>query len=364
MTQKVAQSWQGVTPGFQIQMFLKGQKKIDLSFGETYPYYDWASLTKIVFSASQLMMAYDEKRFRLEDPIQKWVPWFRSGAPASSQRLKDLMTHSAGLDWWRPLYKQLEIPLTRSAKSQRLLWPQKNWQQLRPLLKKKMSRPSVLVPEDSYKKQSVYSDLDLFILGYAMENFCKLSLQELAVQTMDRLGLKETSFHFANQPLHARKLYAPTESEAFYGATRAGEVNDENTWALGGVAPHAGLFGPISDLSRWGLSLRSTYFGKKQKHFASPETVRLFTKRAVPRKVGDWALLFMMPSKGKASCGRLFSPQSVGHTGFTGTSLWFDPKSDCLVTILSNRVHPSRENEAFKTYRPQLHNWALESVGL
>jgi len=70
----------------------------------------------------------------------------------------------------------------------------------------------------------------------------------------------------------------------------------------------------------------------------------------------------MVPTKGKASCGKKFSLRSFGHTGFTGTSLWYDPLKDLTVIILSNRIHPTRENRAFVDLRPLLHDWIVEAL--
>ena len=93
-----------------------------------------------------------------------------------------------------------------------------------------------------------------------------------------------------------------------------------------------------------------------------PATARFFTQRAIPREAGDWALGLMMPALQSASCGRHFSERSVGHTGFTGTSLWYDPERDLLVSILSNRVYGGRENKAFLALRPQIHDWIVEGL--
>ncbi|MGZ3723862.1 MAG: serine hydrolase, partial [Bdellovibrionales bacterium] len=138
-----------------------------------------------------------------------------------------------------------------------------------------------------------------------------------------------------------------------------GEVHDDNTWALAGVAPHAGLFAPIEAVSDWGLKLRAAVL-HDSKRFGDPKMVRRFVTRQIPPQVGDWGLCFMKPTKGAASCGRYFSPKSFGHTGFTGTSLWMDPIHDVLVVILSNRVHPTRDNKSFALLRPKLHDWIRE----
>ena len=93
-----------------------------------------------------------------------------------------------------------------------------------------------------------------------------------------------------------------------------------------------------------------------------PPAIRAAGPLAIPAARGDWALGFMLPSKGSASCGRYFSANSFGHTGFTGTSLWYDPRRDRMVVILANRVHPTRENTKFVKLRPLLHNAAVECL--
>ena len=372
LIKRIESSFREATPGIVFEVFHMGKKKAHVELGKVYPYYDWASLTKIVFSASTWMFALDEKRFKLDQPITDFVPWYFSAAPKKFWRVQDLMSHSAGLEWWQPFYNSLETPCVN---------PIENWQLLKNILRTQMEdqkagrghkpltkegTPLVLSPRSQPK--SIYSDLDLFILGIALEEVMQKPLHEIANETLDRLGLVETGYLYNNHPAGPRDLYAPTESKAFYGATRAGEVHDENTWALGGVAPHAGLFGPIDDLSEYGLLLRGSYFDKLSKNdskrFASHKTARRFLKRAVPKEIGDWGSLFMLPSKVGPTCGPKFSSSSVGHTGFTGTSLWFDPKKDLLVTALSNRVHPTRDNWNIRSLRPLLHTAAVEELGL
>ena len=92
------------------------------------------------------------------------------------------------------------------------------------------------------------------------------------------------------------------------------------------------------------------------------KTAQLFSKKAVEEGKGDWALGFMMPTPGQASCGHYFDLSSIGHTGFTGTSTWYDPKMDLAVCILSNRLVYGRENNRFKELRPKIHNWLVEGL--
>jgi CubicO group peptidase (beta-lactamase class C family) len=223
-------------------------------------------------------------------------------------------------------------------------------------LKKRIARE-----RPSRRRTALYSDLDLWMMGAYLEAVRESSLLAMWDQVHERLDLGEIFFHPFNKPRHSRKRYAPTESCPWRHKVLQGEVHDDNTWALGGVAPHAGLFGSVEAVSDWGLKLRAAVL-KDDRLFGDPRMVRKFTSRQIPRSVGDWGLGFMKPSRPKSSCGRYFSLQSFGHTGFTGTSLWIDPVRDLQVVILSNRVHPTRDNTRFQGLRPQLHDWVCQQL--
>ena len=139
------------------------------------------------------------------------------------------------------------------------------------------------------------------------------------------------------------------------------EVHDENTWALGGISTHSRLFGSIEDVSAFGLNVRSQLQGIAR-YQVRQKTAQLFAARAIPVEMGDWAMGYMMPTLDGASCGPHFSILSIGHTGFTGTSFWYDPRHDLLVLILSNRIQYGRENKSFIQLRPKIHNWIFESL--
>ncbi len=348
--------WQTATPGFCVQAYLRGKKILDLEVGETFRYYDWASVTKIVMGTTSCMQAVDDEVLSLTGLVSQYFPEFKSpyrGELQKFSRVRDLLSHSAGMTWWQPFYQSLDLKLSRAER----------WQQMRGLLVEAIGSCEKLS-----QRKSVYSDLDYLILGYILEEVREMPLLDIWQDLAERLELSHTHYHVDNKPKYARKYYAPTENCGFRNKIVQGEVHDENAWALGGVAAQAGLFGPIEDLSKWGLFFResllasTTTRSSKARKLASPQTVQRFAKRAIPKGVGDWALGLMMPSPLRASCGRYFSPVSVGHTGFTGTSLWFDPKRDLLVVILSNRVNPTRTNSKFVKLRPLMHNFIVESI--
>lgn len=321
-------------PGFWLQAFYKGKKVANLKVGKTYNYYDFASITKVIFTTTYFMKAVTDKKVQLSQKVSSILPWYQH----SLVKVADLLNHSAGNEWWMPYYKKIDRTLSL---------PQA-YQQLEKLCQK--------APRPHVGKRAVYSDLDFYLLGSIMQALENKPLQSIWLSLKKELYPKSTlHFNTHNKPYYSRSQYAPTEKCTFRKKQLQGEVHDENAWALGGVAPHAGLFGKISDLSQFGLLMRNFYFAKSQKTL-NPKVVKKFTSRSLSQKKGDWGYGFMLPAKQGSSAGEKMSKKSFGHTGFTGTSLWFDPEMDLLVCILSNRVFPTRKNRGFIKLRPWLHD--------
>jgi CubicO group peptidase (beta-lactamase class C family) len=332
------------TPGLKIQVVSKGRLKASLEMGETFLYYDLASLTKVIFATSAMMKIVEENRQHLSDMVSAHLPWW----PHRTVEIAKLLSHSAGLPAWAPIYQSLQQKKIKKTAA-----------------KYDFLREFLAAQKLQRKPKSVYSDLDFLLLGFLIEEGFRRDL----LGSWEHLGWNESlpSLHFCvnNKPKYARAKYAPTEKCPWRKKVLRGEVHDDNTWALGGVSSHAGLFGTIDDVTGFGLRLREGVYGRTPRGgraLAKAETIQKFTRRSISRAVGDWALGYMMPTAGSSSCGRYFSLTSVGHTGFTGTSLWFDPKADLLVTILSNRVHPTRDNRLFVGLRPRLHDLVFESL--
>ncbi len=325
----------GATPGFRLQVLQKGRLRADLSFGDAYRFYDLASLTKIMFTASVFMRLTDLKAIRVDEKVKTyWAPWRHSRTT-----LSQLMTHSAGLPWWSAYYKKISRQKSHVQK----------FEQLKRLLLK-------VDPEK--RKAAIYSDLDIFVLGAVMTEVMQDDLLSIW-QSQPQFG--SLHFNVDNKPKYSRRLYAPTEKCPSRKKVMVGEVHDENTWSLGGVAPHAGLFGTAGDVALWAGALRSAVRGEKNE-LASEKTAKLFTGRRIDKSRGDWGYVFMKPTAGHASCGKHFSLRSFGHTGFTGTSLWMDPVKDLTVILLTNRVHPTRENNEIRKIRPLIHDWVCEGI--
>lgn len=338
LEKKIAPALSGVTPGVQLQVHQAGKKIADLSVGTVYPYYDLASLTKVIFTVQTFMRAFDEQKWNLKSKVRDFLGWFQHDT-----LIVDLLTHSSGLVWWMPLYEQIALQNTRLEK----------WSVLAETL-----RSLELQPQD----KSVYSDVGFLTLGLILESMYDRSLDEVWLRTREIFYSATTlNFHIDNQTDTKKDLFAPTEICKWRGRLLQGEVHDENAWSLGGVSTHAGLFGSIDDLGWYAQQLRAQYLGLPMIHVKS-KTQKMFATRARPEGAGDWALGFMMPTPETGSSGKYFSKNSIGHTGFTGTSIWYDPQTDLSVAILSNRVFLGRENKAFAKLRPEIHNWIIESL--
>jgi beta-N-acetylhexosaminidase len=284
--------------------------------------YDLASLTKIVVTTTAAMMLVHEGRLDIDKPVSAFLPGFRGGAK-DRVTVRHLLAHSSGLDWWAPLHKEVQGKEAYLARIQDM----------------------DLVYEPGTK--SLYSDLGVLLLGEILERVAGEPLESFArTRILQPLGMKETSYRPGPD---ATPRIAPTEQDPWRGRLLRGEVHDENAFALGGVAPHAGLFGTAPDLARFAQMMLNG--GVYDHHrFAARDVVKRFTRRVgIPGS--SRALGWDTPSEG-SSAGTRFSPGSFGHTGFTGTSLWIDPERRLFVILLTNRVHPTRENNAIRAYRP------------
>lgn len=326
-----------VTPGVVVRAYHAGRLICDVSVGNTYAYYDVASLTKVVFTTQAMMQAFEEGKWNFDSKVQSFLPWF----PSKETKVLQLLNHTSGLVWWMPIYQDIAIQEPVD----------KRWKQLQEMIAKAPLKPD---------SKAVYSDVGFMVLGFLLENFYQKGLHAIWQDIKNKFYPGTTlDFHVDNKSPFKTSLYAPTEECPWRKKLIQGEVHDENAWALGGVSTHAGLFGSIDDMGWYLLSLRSQIQGIARYQIRQKTTLA-FTKRSIPTEVGDWAVGFMMPTPGSASCGKYFGLESVGHTGFTGTSMWYDPQMDLGVVVLANRVLYGRDNKAFSKLRPDIHNWLVE----
>ena len=203
------------------------------------------------------------------------------------------------------------------------------------------------------------------VLEWVVEEIAGMKLpQFLRKHFYDPLGLNKTFFYEHGVPLRfGEDQFAATEDCPWRKKVLKGIVHDENAYALGGYSGHAGLFGNAREVYTLISLLREHYRGERE-DYLRPETVRAFFTRQDLVKGSTWALGWDTLSPENSSSGRYFSKRSVGHLGFTGTSVWIDLERDVIVILLTNRVHPTRKNEKIRAFRPVLHDMVMKELGL
>lgn len=311
--------------------------------------YDLASLTKPLATTLAILVLIKEQKLTLSDLIPDIFP-VRADSFLQGISIKDLLRHSSGFSAHRPYYREL-VRLEQAKKKEMLL--------------------DLLLGElPAYQpgSASVYSDLGFMLLGLIVEKKSGLKMDRFFQEKISGpLGIAEKIFFgegISRQDAGAEKRnYAPTENCPFRKMILSGEVSDENAHALGGVAGHAGLFGTIEGVLQFGEHLLDQWQGREeQPNYRGADLAQFLIRQEIPGST--WALGFDTPSAIGSSGGRYLAPVSVGHLGFTGTSLWIDPTRELVMVLLSNRVHPDRENTRIKQFRPHFHETVMESLGL
>ncbi len=277
--------------------------------------FDLASLTKVVATATSVMILVERGKLRLGDPVSRYIPEFGEMGKKTIT-IEQLLTHRSGL-------------MPDNAIEDYQNGVEKAWENL-----------WKLAPIAEVGSKFIYSDVNFEVLGELVRRSSGKPLNEFAAENIYRpLVMKDTGFAPA-KALQSR--IAPTEQRA--GRWMRGEVHDPRAYLLGGVAGHAGLFSTADDLARYCQMILSG---------GSLNNVRVLSQMGVARMTvprdlggngandGEWrGLGWDIKTRFSANRGDLFTFQSFGHTGFTGTSIWIDPEREIFVIFLSNRVHP------------------------
>jgi CubicO group peptidase (beta-lactamase class C family) len=299
--------------------------------------YDLASLTKVIGLTSATMVLVAEGRLDLDQSLSHFFPEL-NGKPNAQITIRHLLTHTSGLPAWRPLH----------------LETQSREEAIDSVLGAKLEN----TPGTAY----TYSDLGAITMGLIVEIVSGKTLDEFLTERVFRpLGMKWTRYR---PPAEWGERIAPTENDPWRGRVLRGEVHDENAARLEGVAGHAGLFSTAPDLAHFARWILNAYHGDVEP-FAGmeidPSVVRNFVTRQ-PGPEGSTRALGWGTAYEGSSAGTLLSETSFGHTGFTGTSIWIDPKRDLFIILLTNRVHPTRENSAMSWVRPQVADAVVRAV--
>jgi CubicO group peptidase (beta-lactamase class C family) len=294
--------------------------------------FDLASLTKVIATTSLSMRQVDRGALALDRPVAALLADWRGGS-REGITIRHLLDHSSGLPahvrFWEASRGRAAIQAAIAS----------------------------LPLERAPGVQSVYSDPGFILLGFLLEDVGGAPLDAQFESLLDTAGGAfapgpngRTLGYLPDASLRDR--IAPTEDDPWRQRVLRGEVHDENAAALDGVAGHAGLFGTAADVGAFARLVLTTF--REPTALGSVALMKRFASRTgVPGSSRALGWDTMLPT---SSCGTRLSPTAIGHTGFTGTSLWIDRERDLYVVFLTNRVHPTRANDALAALRPKLHD--------
>jgi CubicO group peptidase (beta-lactamase class C family) len=376
-----------VFPALALAVIYRGQWLLESSWGWVDPetrqhptapdtLFDLASITK-VFTATAILSLVSAGRVGLHDPLVKIIPEFGETGPRPMDGGQDphtramlpvpeevrnqradpasvtfwhLLTHTSGLAPWRDVYQaagQIPPPPTQVD----ALSSEHRWANAMSAL---CSYPFVGQPGAHIR----YSDLGLMLLGQAVARLTNGPLDvAIAERVTEPCGLASVTYNPVRKG-HSRDNIAPTEYDHMWRGRRCwGEVHDENAGGLGGVSGHAGLFGTARDVARFGQA----WLEGDERLKIAPELMAL-AKTEQTASEGERRGLGWMLKSADSPAGRLFSPNSWGHNGFTGTSLWIDPERSLVVACLTNRVYPGRHLQGIHAFQQSLHDILAEGL--
>ena len=301
--------------------------------------FDLASVTKVAVTTTLAMMLTERGELDLDAAVQTYVPAFQ-GEGKAQVTVRDLFAHCSGMQSWVPFFRDIEASSPAEAKQA----------VIDAICRMPLAHP--------WRSKTAYSDPAYILLGELIEGISGTPLEILAEERIfGPLGMKDT--HYRPPPSLLHRI-APTEFDPWRGRVVRGEVHDENCYFVGGVTGHAGLFGTASDLAIYGQMMASG--GVSDGHsYLDAETIRVWTQPAglVPgssRAVGwDTAPVPASPLGQGPS-------MAFWHTGFTGVSLWIDPERELVAVLLTNRIHPTRDNQQIYELRPEFHRAVNEAV--
>ena len=293
--------------------------------------YDLASLTKVIATTTAAMICIDRYLLKLDDKVSKYIPEFSSNKK-ENVTIKNLLLHNSGLPSWKKFWGVYDNP--------------------------EDIFNTIYNSELEYETgtKTIYSDLGLITLGKIIEKVSGKSLSDFCKEEIFvPLEMNDTYF---NPPDSLKYRIAPTEFDNYWRKRLLiGEVHDEASALLKGVAGHAGLFSTAEDIHNLLITILNK--GKyKEKQIIKSSTIELFIKKY---DNSTRALGWDIKSPEGSSSGKYFSESSFGHTGFTGTSVWVDPVKEIAVVFLTNRVYPTRENRKIIRVRPELHDAVIKA---
>jgi len=307
-------------------------------------YFDLASLTKPLCTTLCTLALIESGILTWHEPCLEVIAEnFQTGKREIT--CHNILHHSSGLPAYHPYFSQF-TPVASP--------------------KNKVAIRDLILAESFHYKpgsQCLYSDLGFILLGLVIEKLTNSTLDRWYRTTiLDPLCIEDTLHFF---PVHKERTFdilqvAATEKCDWRHTVMQGEVHDEHCWLMGGVSGHAGLFGTVRGVQLLGEYILDCWQGRQQHPAFTTELLR----HALQWDDGknSWRLGFDSPTAGQSSSGHYLTPHSVGHLGFTGTSFWIDPEQEIIVTLLTNRVHPTRGNIKIREFRPYFHDTLMQGI--
>ncbi len=296
--------------------------------------FDLASVSKVVGTTTAAMILYDEGKLKLDEKVKTYLPEFDNHGKGEIT-VRNLLLHNSGLPAFKKYY---DIYNTGEE-----------------VINDIMNTELIYKPGEKY----VYSDLGIITLQKIIEKITGTTLDKfLEAKVFKPLGMNRTMY---NPPDSLKNQCAPTEIDTFYRMRQIqGEVHDERAYMLGGVAGHAGLFSTGPDLAKFAMMMLNG--GRLNgRAYVKKSTIDYWTTRQT--KQSSRALGWDTKSTdGISSFGTKFSKNSFGHTGFTGTSIWFDKDNKIFVILLTNRVYPTRKNRKIYKMRAVYHDAIYDAL--
>jgi CubicO group peptidase (beta-lactamase class C family) len=300
--------------------------------------YDLASLTK-PWVASAALRLHQAGVFNLGERVDELIDeakWL----PVGARTWEEVLSHRAGLEAWVPFYESLaEEPGTEAARASIL-------------------RELLLHYDESTVGTSVYSDLGYILAGIAMSRASGKALNDIVAERVSsQLGIDDAVFFGASRQDESWKARcAPTGWSPWRERILVAEVHDDNCAALGGVSGHAGMFGVANGVAKFGAACVGAWHGRRG---ASEE--ELIRHATAVRPGGTHRLGWDGKAEEESAAGSSMDADAFGHLGFTGTSLWCDPRRQLVVVLLTNRVAVSDDNTAIRAFRPVFHDAVIDA---
>jgi CubicO group peptidase (beta-lactamase class C family) len=316
--------------------------------------FDLASVTKVFGTAALAMALIERGWIRWDTPVRALIPDFKN----ERITLRMLAAHTSGLPAWSPFFEFVRDYFDGDDLD--TIHVSDRQAAMREIC-------ASLDLERAPETKAVYSDVGFLLLGFALETATGLPLDQAVKRFVwTPMGLYEEAEKRGEAgPFYVRttkaafrardERCAATEDSKWRGAILQGQVHDDNCWAMGGYGGHAGAFSTAGDLLAFGKKLL-------EGEFSEPTMREAWTRVAKPADC-DRTPGWDTPSGEVPAFGRLFSPRSIGHNGFTGTSIWIDPDQRTVVTLLTNRVHPSRDNNLQRPFRGRFHDALARDLG-